>query len=204
VKPFSQACENNREPILQHLREAFATVRRVLEIGSGTGQHAVYFAPALPQLEWQCSDCAPHLPGICAWLTEQPAPNLPEPVELDVNWREWPVSGCDAAFSANTLHIMHWPEVEAMFEGLGRHLAADARLAIYGPFMVDGRHTAPSNEEFDTWLRYQDPGRGVRERTEVDRLAAAQGFEVLARHDMPANNQLLLWTRGRSSRAGSG
>ena len=139
VKPFSPACERTRDPILEVLRVHFADVRRVLEIGSGSGQHAVHFAAAMPWLQWQCSDRTEYLPGIRAWLDEAGLPNTPAPVELDVAHGSWPAAGFDAVFTANTLHIMGWDEVEALFVDLGEMLAvapsearADAR-SPHGP-----------------------------------------------------------------------
>jgi len=154
-KPHSPSCERNREPILSVLREHFADRRRVLEIGSGTGQHAVHFAAAMPWLQWQCSDRAEYLPGIRAWLDDARLPNTPPPLTLDVV-EPWPLArdaGFDAAFSANTLHIMGWPQVQAFFAGLDRALAANACVVVYGPFNDDGRYSSDSNREFDGWLK---------------------------------------------------
>jgi SAM-dependent methyltransferase len=195
-KPFSAACERNKQPILAVLREHFADRRRVLEIGSGTGQHAVCFAAALPHLVWQTSDRAENLDGIRAWLDEARLPNTPAPLELDVRGA-WPDATYDAAFSANTLHIMSWPEVERLFAGLGRALAADGVVAIYGPFNVDGRYTSDSNAAFDASLKAQDPRRGIRDRADVDALARAIGLERVADVAMPANNRTLVWRRVR-------
>lgn len=200
AKPFAPACERNREPILAVLRRHFGQRRQVLEIGSGTGQHAVHFAAAMPWLAWQCSDRAEHLPGIRAWLDEAALPNTPAPVELDVTQPRWPRSGrgdgrFDAAFSANTLHIMGWPQVEAMFAGLGRTLADDAVLAIYGPFNVGGDYTSASNRDFDAWLRARDPASGIRDLEAVDALARGIGFALAEDAALPANNRCLVWRR---------
>lgn len=194
-KPISPSCERNREPILLQLREHFAGCNRVLEIGSGTGEHAVHFAAAMPWLTWQCSDRAENLPGIRAWLDEAALPNTPAPVELDVaqSWRV--ASPFDAAFSANTLHIMSWPEVQACFAGLADVLGDDARLAIYGPFNYDGAFTSQSNARFDEWLKARDAKMGIRDFEAVDALAGAIGLRLLADTQMPANNRLLVWQR---------
>jgi len=194
-KPYSQACENNKTPILAVLRQAFAGCRRVLEIGSGTGQHAAHFAAGLPHLVWQPSDRAPNLPGVRAWCEDAGLANLGEPLALDVHQRRWPLTSFDAAFSANTAHIMHWPAVERMFAGVGEYLEPPGVMALYGPFRYAGRPTAPSNERFDAWLRAQDPGMGVRDFEAVDALARAAGLELLADHAMPANNRALVWRR---------
>jgi hypothetical protein len=193
--PFSAAAERNRTPILAVLRRHFADRRRVLEIGSGSGQHAECFAAALPGLQWQCSELAEHLPGLRARLAAAGLANIPPPVALDVRDRPWPVTGADALFSANTLHIMGWPEVEALFAGMQDALAAQSVLAIYGPFNVGGGFTSDSNAAFDAALRAADPRRGIRDLEAVDALARAAGFVLEEDAAMPANNRLLLWRR---------
>jgi len=192
-KPSSPSCERNRAPILEVLSEAFAGCTRVLEIGSGTGQHAVHFARALPHLTWQTSDRAENLPGIRVWLDEAGLPNTPPPIVLDVTQTDWPSARHDAVFSANTLHIMAWPEVETLFARLPEILGEDARLAIYGPFNIDNRPTSASNAEFDLWLHRQAPHMGIRDRAAVDALAMAAGLQRIADHVMPANNRCLVW-----------
>lgn len=194
--PFSEACERNKEPILAILRDALAGVRQVLEIGSGTGQHAVWFAGHLPHLQWQPSDLASELPGLrLRWQAEGPA-NLREPLALDVCMHPWPVQGVDAIFSANALHIMSWSSVEHFFAGADRALVADgAVLAVYGPFRYGGDYTTASNAEFDRWLKRRDPQSGIRDFEAVDRLARQARLTFVADHPMPANNQLLVWRR---------
>lgn len=206
AKPHAPSCERNRDPILAVLREHFPDRRRVLEIGSGTGQHAVHFAAALPQLRWQCSDRAEQLPGIALWLDEAALPNTPPPVELDVAQAPWPAPDdgaprFDAAFTANTLHIMGWSDVEALFVGLDRALAPDATLIAYGPFNVGGAFTSESNAQFDEWLRARDPRSGIRDLEAVDALAHGIGFALAADVAMPAHNRCLVWTRGQPAHA---
>jgi hypothetical protein len=186
MKPFSEACERNRAPILEVLKRAFANSRRVLEIGSGTGQHAAYFAPELPHLIWQASDVAEHLPGIRQWIPD------PAPIELDVD-REWPRIQADAVFSANTCHIMSWPQVERMFAGIGR-LRPEV-LALYGPFNYNGRHTSQSNARFDAMLRERDPLSGIRDFEKISALAEAAGLTLAEDNAMPANNRLLVFQK---------
>jgi cyclopropane fatty-acyl-phospholipid synthase-like methyltransferase len=193
-KPFAPACERNREPILDVLREVLAPCRRVLEIGSGTGQHAVHFAAAMPWLSWQWSDRAGNLPGIRAWLDEAALPNTPAPIELDVAG-SWPCARYDAVFSANTLHIMGWAEVVRFFAHLPGITADDAVLAIYGPFNQDGRYTSDSNAAFDRSLKLRDPRMGLRDAAAVDALARAAGFALVEDHAMPANNRCRVWRR---------
>ena len=193
--PFSPASERNREPILAELRTHFAGTQRVLEIGSGTGQHAVHFAAAMPWLRWQCSDRAQHLPGICAWLAEAGLPNTLPPLPLDVSSGPWPHRHFDAAFSANTLHIMGWEEVKAMFAGIDRSLTEAATVVVYGPFNYRGDFTSDSNREFDASLRARDPRMGIRDYEAVDRLARGIGLVAIGDQAMPANNRLLVWRR---------
>ncbi|MEO6137289.1 MAG: DUF938 domain-containing protein [Luteimonas sp.] len=195
-KPFSPACERNRDPILEVLREYFTDRRRVLEIGSGTGQHAAHVAAAMPWLTWQCSDVADHLPGIRAWLDDAGLSNTPAPVELDVVRGAWPQDGFDAAFSANTLHIMGWPEVEAFFSGLDHALAESATVVVYGPLNYEGAYTCDSNREFDVWLKTRDPHSGIRDFESVDALARTIGLHLRDDIAMPANNRCLVWHRG--------
>ena len=195
-KPHSPASERNREPILAVLREHFADRQQVLEIGSGTGQHAVHFAAGLPHLTWQTSDRAENLDGIRAWLDEAGLPNTPAPLQLDVTQERWPAQQYDAVYSANTLHIMSWAEVERLFARLPEVLAANAKLAIYGPFNYGGRFTSDSNVAFDASLRAQVPHRGIRDFEAVDALARAIGLSLLEDRAMPANNRCLVWARG--------
>ncbi len=194
-KPFSESCVQNREPILAVLREIFADCRQVLEIGSGTGQHAVYFGAGLPHLVWQSADVPPHHAGIRAWLDEAALPNVRPPIALDVSQPGWRSGRYDAVFSANTLHIMGWPEVEAFFEGVGEVLEAGGVLAVYGPFNTNGAYTSESNARFDAWLKSRDPASGVRDFEAVDALARAQGLVLQQDIAMPANNRTLVWRR---------
>ncbi len=179
------------------LAEYFPGDRRVLEIGSGTGQHAVHFAAAMPQWRWQCSDRAENLPGIRLWLDDAALPNTPEPIEFDVASDDWPRDRYDAVFSANTLHIMGWDEVQDLFRGLADILEADARVVVYGPFNVDGQFSSDSNAQFDASLRARAPHMGIRDQSAVDALAQAAGLELIAAVTMPANNCCLIWQRLR-------
>lgn len=193
-KPHAPATDRNRDPILSVLRERFADRRSVLEIGSGTGQHAVYFAGALPWLRWQSSDVADHLPGIELWLNEAGLPNTPAPVALDLR-EDWPNVSFDAVFSANTLHIMGWPEVQRLFQALGRHMPPGGLLTVYGPFNYGGRFTSDSNAVFDASLRAGNPASGLRDVEAVHALAATAGLQLVEDRAMPANNRCITWQR---------
>lgn len=193
-KPHAPSCARNREPILEVLREQLAGRRHVLEIGSGTGEHAVHFAAALPQLSWQSSDRAENLPGIRAWLDDAALPNTPAPLELDVAG-SWPGGPFDAVFSANTLHIMAWHEVQQLFVRLPTITSTDASLIIYGPFNYRGRYSSESNAEFDQWLKARGAHMAIRDAEAVDALAAAAGFALVDDIAMPANNRCRIWQR---------
>jgi cyclopropane fatty-acyl-phospholipid synthase-like methyltransferase len=193
-KPFAPHCERNKEPILALLQTYLVNRRRVLEIGSGTGQHAVYFAPALPHTVWQTSDVEENLPGIRLWLAEAALPNLPPPLVLDVTG-EWPKETFDAAFTANSLHIMPWSAVEQFFSGLDTVLEGNGVLAVYGPFNYHGTYTSDSNREFDGWLKQRSALSGIRDFEAVDALANRIGLRLVNDHAMPANNRLIVWRR---------
>ena len=195
-KPYSIACERNRDPILEVRRQRLQSRRHVLEVGSGTGQHAVHFARHLPHLVWQTSDRAMSLPGIRLWLAEAGLPNTPEPLALDVN-DPWPALGVDAVFTANTLHIMSWTEVELLFAHLPAVTAPTASLVIYGPFKYGGRHTSASNAAFEASLQADAPHRAIRDFDAVDAMARTAGFDFVHDHAMPANNRCLVWERNR-------
>jgi len=202
--PFSAACERNKGPILEHLLPLLTRPARVVEIGACTGQHAVHFARALPHLQWQPTDRAEYLPGLASRVAREGPPNLAPPLELDVTWSRWPVAAAEVLYSANTLHIMSWPEVAAMMAGVGRLLAAgaDGWLILYGPFRYGGRYTSDSNAAFDGSLRDRDPQSGIRDIEAVDALARDAGLQLQADHRLPANNQLLCWRRSTHAAAG--
>ncbi len=201
-KPHSPSCERNQAPILAVLRTHFADRREALEIGSGTGQHAVHFAAAMPWLRWQCSDREDALPGIRLWLDEAELANTPLPIALQAVLVPQPglapplSSRYDAVFTANTLHIMGWLEVQALFAGLATTLADEAVLAVYGPFNEGGDFTSESNRAFDDSLKARDPRSGIRDVEAVRALAEGIGLRAVADVAMPANNRMLVWRRG--------
>lgn len=194
--PFSQACENNKAPILDALKSAFSSRTRVLEIGSGTGQHAVHFAEHLPHLIWQTSDLQGNHSGINGWIDSAPQANLLRPVVLDLSAPQWP-GEFDAVFSANTAHIVSWPLVETLFAQVGEHLPHGGLFALYGPFNLNGQYTSESNAAFDQMLRERDPLSGIRDIEDLQTLAARHQLRLQDDYPMPANNRLLLWVKDR-------
>jgi SAM-dependent methyltransferase len=202
-KPCAESCLENRGPIFAVLEPRLRACRRLLEIGSGTGQHAVYFAAEMPHLEWHTSDLEENHPAIHAWLDEAALPNVRPPLALDVMREAWPAGPYDAAFSANTAHIMCADAVVAMFAGIGRLLRPGGLFLLYGPFNYDGRYTAPSNERFDAWLRARDPAMGIRDLRWLSGLAAAAGLDLAEDIEMPVNNRTLIWRKaGMADAAG--
>ena len=193
--PFSAACERNKDPILEVLRLRFADRTQVLEIGSGTGQHAVYFARELGHLTWHPTEQLVYLADLTERVKLEGPHNLRVPTLLDVRQAVWPVRGIDAMFTANTLHIMSWSEVMALFNGIGTVLAPGGVLCIYGPFRYAGRYTSDSNREFDRMLQERDPQSGLRDIEAVSLLADQYGLRLDADFDLPANNRLLVFTK---------
>jgi SAM-dependent methyltransferase len=195
MKPYSESCEQNREPILNVLRAELNGHSRLLEIGSGTGQHAVYFAPDFPCLEWQTSDVSAYHAGIHAWLEDAESGNILPPLTLDVCRDPWPDNAFDAIFSANTVHIMSWPEVECLFTGVGKVLEPGGIFCLYGPFNYAGQFTSESNARFEHWLKARDPLSGIKDFEALEQLAAKAGMELKEDYEMPANNRMLVWLK---------
>ncbi|MES9900223.1 MAG: DUF938 domain-containing protein [Sedimenticola sp.] len=195
IKPFAESCEQNQEPILSAIKPLFADRNAVLEIGSGTGQHAVHFSAAMPHLTWQTSDQVENHAGIELWLDEAQLSNLYPPLTLDVKQPIWPSLSVDAVFSANTLHIMDWNGVEATFKGVGQLLEKGGLLVVYGPFNYNNSYTSKSNQQFDGWLKSRNPQSGIRNFEDLDRLAKSARMELQQDFEMPANNRILCWRR---------
>lgn len=197
-KQFSIACERNRASIAAVLVSHLQGSQRVLEIGSGTGQHAVYFAERLPHLLWQTSDLAANLPSIIAWQEEASLPNVLAPFTLDMADVDWSLSltgQYDAVFTANTCHIMSWPQVQNMVTGVGKLLTPGGSFWTYGPFNVDGQFSSDSNAAFDASLKDHAAHMGIRDMAELGLLAVGSHLVLKADHPMPANNRLLEWQR---------
>jgi len=198
--PFSQACENNKQPIMQVLQTELQCFNHVLEIGSGTGQHSVYFAPNLPEIQWQTSDVISNHRHIVAWHNAYPAPNLYSPLAFDLNTDAIPFSSradgpYDAIFTANTLHIISWSLVERLFALAGNALPIDGKLIVYGPFNEHGTYTSEGNQRFDTMLRAGNANSGIRDKEDVVHLAESQHLGLVNTYTMPANNQLLVFRK---------
>lgn len=193
MKNFSQACENNKKPILEILRIALTGSDDVLEIGSGSGQHAMYFAEHLPHLQWQTSELPDTISALRDNLSVGVPKNVLMPIELDVRRHPWPIRSSSSIFSANTLHIMSWDTVKKFLEEAGAVLNRSGLLCVYGPFRYSGAYTSASNASFDVWLKERDPNRGIRDFEAINRLAQEQGLELINDYVMPANNQFLIW-----------
>lgn len=191
-KPFSQACENNKQPILEVLTRVFAHSKKVLEIGSGTGQHAAFFAPRLPQLDWFTSDMPHNHPGILAWLNETNVTNLHPPMSFTLGVNDWPLANIDGVYTANTTHIMQPKEAKEMMHMVAKHLPPGGYFCQYGPFNFNGRYTSESNQLFDQHLQEQQCG-GIRDVDEL--IEWAKPLRLSEKIAMPANNFVLVWQK---------
>jgi len=193
---FSESCERNKQSILDILSVELRDCGTLLELASGTGQHAVHFSNGLPHIEWQPTDQPDELPTLAARIAAEAPQNVQPPLPLDVRDLPWSVPGpFDAVFSANSLHIMSWEAVRHFFRGVGRVLGERGSLCVYGPFLYEDIETEPSNVSFDQWLRERDPDSGIRAFEAINALAGEQSLVLTADHAMPANNHLLVWQR---------
>lgn len=193
-KPYAEAAHQNRDDILSVLKQEFKQSKNILEIGSGTGQHAVYFSSHLKHLSWQPSDKIENLAGIQLWINEYSSPNLNQPIELDVS-KPWPHKSYDGVFAANIAHIMHWHQIEAMFAGIGASLTSAGIFCLYGPFNNHGKYTSESNRQFDVWIKERDPYACIRDKVDLDLLAKKHNLMPSQAWQMPANNFILTWTK---------
>ena len=192
-KPDAPASGRNRDAILEVIKTEFATCHSVLEIGSGTGQHAVYFADVMPWLQWQTSDLAENHSGINSWIADSGLENVRRPILLDVQQADGIDGNYDGIFSANTAHIMSIHGVRCMFDVVGRVLSPGGVFCLYGPFNQDGKFTSESNERFDQSLRSRDSAMGIRDLNELESFAAGVAMRRVQRYAMPANNMLVVW-----------
>jgi len=194
MKQFSESCIQNQNPILSIIKPLLVNASTVLEIGSGTGQHAVFFAEQMPHLTWQASDQSQYLPSVNAWIKEASLDNLPGAIELDVT-QSWTGTKVAAIFSANTAHIMSWEMVVDFFNGVGRSLDTDGIFILYGPFNYNGQYTSQSNANFDLWLKDRDPRSAIRDFEALNLLAQNAGLSLVTDYAMPANNRILHWEK---------
>jgi len=197
MKPYSGACDQNCEPILAVLKELIVPddKKTLLEVGTGTGQHAVYFGKALPHVYWQCSDQQQYHAGIQMWIDEAQLPNVREPLSLNVSADAWPDTQYDLLYSANVMHIMHWPNVVDLFATGSKCIKPGGLMICYGPFNYDGKYTSESNAQFDQSLRMRDPGSGIRNIEDLQKLADKAGLVFIRDYGMPANNRILVWQK---------
>ncbi|MGK0440646.1 MAG: hypothetical protein ACJA0N_000441 [Pseudohongiellaceae bacterium] len=191
---FSQACENNKDPILAVLQPLLVGTKLVFEIGSGTGQHAVHFASAMPHLIWQPSDRAGYQESLALRCQQSSLKNILAPIDFDVS-QHWQIDPVDAVFTANSLHIMSWNEVKHFLTGVGDRLQAGGLFCVYGPFNYQGQYSSASNAQFDQRLKDRDPLSGIRDFEAVDQLAQLAGLTLLVDNKMPANNRCLIWQK---------
>lgn len=195
TRPFNPAAERNKAPILAVIEHYLLNARTVLEIGAGSGQHALFLAAQLPHLRWQASEQPSQFEGLCANLADARLANLAPPIALDVLCEPWPLAALDAVYAANVVQCMTSPALAALFRGVGAHLASAGVFLLYGPFNRDGRFTSEGNQQLDAWARSLDPDFGLRDRALLEALAARHGLALHEDHAMPANNQLLVWRR---------
>ena len=195
-KPYASSSDENKQAILEKIGIVFNKTKKILEIGSGTGQHAVHFGKYITNASWQTSDTAQHHHGIIQWLDEAGLGNVLPPIELDVSKTDWDkLDSTDGVFSANTVHIMHWRNVQDMFSGIGKVLEAGGTFCLYGPFNYAGKFSSQSNADFDLWLKKRDPHSGIRDIDDLKKLAEKAGFYLQEDLEMPVNNRLLVWRK---------
>ena len=194
-KPYSESCDQNKDHILSILSPLFSSCDNVLEIASGTGQHAIYFADKMPHLKWHTSDCLPYLEGINSWLAESDVKNIVEPFELNVSTSTWPALDVDAVFTANSLHIMSKEDVTNLISGVGELLRSHGSFVIYGPFNYKGNYTSDSNMRFDEWLKSSDAMSCIKNFEDVVSQAEDNNMTLVCDYEMPANNRILHFTK---------
>jgi cyclopropane fatty-acyl-phospholipid synthase-like methyltransferase len=190
-KPYSESCDQNKAPILSVIKPLFSSASNILEIASGTGQHAIYFAEKMPQLVWNTSDCTEYLEGINLWLKDAALTNVNNPVELNVSTSQWPDISVDGVFTANSVHIMHQQDVQNLIKGVANILKSHGDFIIYGPFNYNSQFTSESNARFDQWLKSKDELSGIKHFEKVVLHAKEAGLELIRDYEMPANNRIL-------------
>ena len=194
-KPYSESCDQNRDPIFEVIQPLLKASKKVLEVGSGTGQHAVYFAKKMPHLIWQTSDQQSYHEGIKLWLADAQLDNTPTPIALNVSSDTWPDEQFDVVFSANAVHIMGWDNVVDFFANAPKLLSSGGLFILYGPFNYNQQYTSESNARFDIWLKQRDPQSGIRDFEALDKLANNAGMKIKEDYALPANNRILVWEK---------
>ena len=194
MKQYSAACDQNKGPILKVIKPLLLNTKSLLEVGSGTGQHCVYFAKELPHLIWQASDQVMYLPSVNAWIDEAGLANTPKALELNVDL-DWLDDKYQAIYSANTVHIMSWEMVLNFFKGIEQALQKDGVFILYGPFNYSGQYTSQSNADFDLWLKGNNPLSAIRDFERLNELAKLHNLILTDDIKMPANNKILAWTK---------
>jgi len=194
-KPYSESCEQNRDPIFDIIQPLLKDKKSVLEVGSGTGQHAVYFAERMPHLTWQTSDQQDYHDGIKLWLNGAGLDNTPPPIPLNVSTDVWPNENFDAIFSANAVHIMAWDNVVDFFKNAPELLNENGLFILYGPFNYNQQYTSESNARFDIWLKQRDPDSAIRDFEALNELAQKEGLVLQSDYALPANNRILVWKK---------
>lgn len=194
-KPYAESCDQNRNPIFEVIHPLLKDKKNVLEIGSGTGQHAAYFAQKMPHLIWQTSDQQPYHEGIKLWLNDANLDNTPPPIPLNVSTDTWPSQNFDVVFSANAVHIMAWDNVVDFFENAPKLLNKGGLFILYGPFNYNQTYTSESNARFDIWLKQRDSNSAIRDFEALDELAQLAGLILQSDHALPSNNRILVWEK---------
>jgi len=194
-KPFAPSCERNRDPIRDVLKRVLTGSGLLLEVGSGTGQHAAYLAKDFPAYKWQPTDLPENLEVINAWAVESDTDNILPALALDLRKHDWPVESADAILCINTIHIVSWRLVENLFRGAGKVLKPGRVMYVYGPFEYSDHPLEPTNAEFNEWLKMRDPKSGIRKFEDVNRLAQENGLVLEGDEAMPANNRSIWWRK---------
>lgn len=194
-RPYAESCDDNKQVIFEVIKKEFSDAGKLLEIGSGTGQHALYFAEQLPDIIWHPTEMEENVAGINLWIEDATHDRIQSPQILDVKNSCWKFNDIDYVFTANTTHIMSWSHVISMFEGVGKILNSKGKFMQYGPFNYQGEFTSESNARFDQWLKSRDPVSGIRNFEDLVALASANGLHLYEDYEMPANNRILVWQK---------
>ncbi len=194
-KPYAISCDRNSAPILEVLKEYLKDYKKLVEMGAGTGQHAIYMAPHFPELEWYLLDQKDRHEGIKTWLHDFPRANVKGPIEYSIGENDWPISDCDVVFTSNTLHIVSWEKDLQFFDDLTNALSSGGLFMAYGAFNYNGDFSSESNKKFEEWLKERDPASGIKDFEKVKAELEKRDFELVKDHEMPSNNRLLVFKK---------